>query len=155
MEESYVHPFPIPHLFVMHPPPLLLTTIPTFHYIPDVQLCRECAISEAKFPSLWKGAASLTTTITCASFEVPSGREGCCVVQFPFLRHSTNSLVQFSKSEQGWQTGWNRRRKRRRRRRRIFIYVGIYLVIINFTCAYNRRRAWGGGGLVYLYQQSA
>lgn len=23
-----------------------------FHYIPDVQLCRECAISEAKFPSL-------------------------------------------------------------------------------------------------------
>lgn len=34
------------------PPPPLDYHPHLFHYIPDVQLCRECAISEAKFPSL-------------------------------------------------------------------------------------------------------
>jgi hypothetical protein len=52
-----MHPLPIPHLFVMRAlPPCSSVSLDyhphLFYYIPDVQLCRECAISEAKFPSL-------------------------------------------------------------------------------------------------------
>lgn len=51
-EEEVMHPFPIPHLFARNPldsslpPPSSSSSFLRLLYIPDVELCRECAISE-------------------------------------------------------------------------------------------------------------
>ena len=144
--KKVMHPLPIPHLFVMRATldyhPHLSTIFRTLSYVGNVQLVRRSFRLSLSL-CFYEGRtadrepwASLTTTISFFFFFFWGSLSvclcgGCCIVQFPSLRHSTNSLLVVVHRETIFKEGWKPDGTDIEKREESL--YNIYLDIINFT----------------------